>query len=272
MMAGHYRSAFRGAGMEFEEVREYAYGDEVKSVDWKVTARMGRPYVKMYREERELVIMLVVDLSASGRFGTTGRAKRDLITEAAAILAVSAIRSGDKVGAVLFTDRIEKYIPPKKGSAHVWRVIKEVLTFQPAGRGTDLTQAAEFLAKVTRKKCVAFIISDFLTGRDDTPALKRAARRHDVVAGLVDDPGDYRLPPGGMIEIQDPETGGRIVLDAFDGKTRAAFAQAQAERRGRIETRLKSARIDRVDLSTAASPADAWYGFFRLREKRLGLS
>jgi uncharacterized protein (DUF58 family) len=166
LMAGQYKSVFRGAGMEFEEVREYAPGDDVKSIDWKVSARLGRPFVKRYREERELIVMLLVDLSASGRFGTQENAKQEVAAETAAILAFNAIRNNDKVGAILFTDRVERYIPPQKGSGHVWRVIKEVFAYQPQHLGTNISEAVGFLGRVCRKRSTAFVISDFIVPGD----------------------------------------------------------------------------------------------------------
>jgi len=268
MMAGHYRSAFRGSGIEFEEVREYSPGDEVKSIDWKVTARMGRPYVKLFREERELVIMLLVDLSASARFGTTSSIKIETTTEVASILAFNAIRNNDKVGAVLFTDRVERYIPPKKGSAHVWRVIKEILSFRPRGKGTDIDRAAGFLAKVCRKKTVSFLISDFVaTGY--IQALKRLNRRHDLIAVLVSDPGDFRLPSGGVLETEDLETGRRVLVDCSDRSTREAFARRQETWYQETCDTLTGAKIDHIELHTDGSTSDALYTFFRYREKRL---
>jgi len=267
MMAGSYRSVFRGSGVEFEEVREYSPGDEVKAIDWKVTARMGRPYVKLYREERELSVMLLVDMSRSGLFGAGDSLKRNAAVELASVLAFNAIRNNDKVGALLFTDRVERYIPPKKGSAHVWRVLRELLAFEPEGKGTDVAAALDFMGKVTRKRSVAFLISDFLA-EGYLQSLKRANRRHDCIAVAVTDPGDFALPPAGLLEAEDPETGERFLLDCSDRRTREVYA---AERRRFLDETLggfKRARIDCIELSTQASAVDALQGFFRYRERR----
>ena len=201
LMAGQYRSVFRGAGIEFEEVREYTPGDDVKSIDWKVSARMGKPFVERYREEREQVVMLLVDMSGSGRFGTTQRIKREPAAEMAAILAFNAIRNNDKAGAILFTDQVERYIPPKKGSAHVWRLIREIFTFQPEHTGTDIVDAVDFLARVCRKRSVAFLVSDFLTedfSRKITLRLRSAARKHELISVLVTESRGIPAAGGGM--------------------------------------------------------------------------
>ncbi len=267
-MSGHYRSVFRGSGIEFEEVREYSPGDEIKAIDWKVTARMGRPYIKMYREERELVIMLLVDMSASGLFGSTDNLKRDAATEIASVLAFNAIRNNDTVGAVLFTDKVEKYIPPKKGSAHVWRVIKEILSFTPESKGTDIACATEFLSKVMRKRAVTFVISDFLAqGYSDS--LKRANRRHDCIAVVVNDPADFALPEAGIFEVEDLETGQTALVDCSDKQTRQAYTVYQKQRRELLRKELSRAKVDSMELSTDGSPADVLHAFFRTREKRI---
>lgn len=268
MMAGQYRSIFRGAGIEFEEVREYTPGDEVKSIDWKVTARMGRPFVKRYREERELVLMLLVDMSASGLFGTSGTLKRETMAEAASILAFNAIRSNDKVGLVLFTDAVESYIPPKKGTAHVWRVIKEILDFAPHGRGTDIGEAARFLSRVMRKRCVAFFISDFLDNSFLEP-LKRARKRHDCIAAVVRDTGAATLPEAGLLEAMDLETGERLLLDCGHRATRRDWAAFLEHRERETLAGLARAGIDAVPLAAGRPPADALHRFFKARERRM---
>jgi len=268
VMAGQYRSVFRGTGIEFEEVREYAPGDEVKSIDWKVTARMGRPFVKRFREERELSIMLLVDMSASGRFGTTEDLKRDKAAEIACVLAMSAIRNNDLVGAILFTDRVERHIPPKKGTAHVWRVVKEILEFTPERAGTDIAAAADFLGKVARKRCVAFVISDFQAA-DYLESLKRANRRHDCIAVCVTDPGDFALPEAGLLELEDLETGRRGLIDCSSRAMRQAWEAAQRARHAGALQGLARAKIDTIELATDGSSADALHGFFRYRESRV---
>jgi uncharacterized protein (DUF58 family) len=270
LMAGQYKSVFRGAGIEFEEVREYSPGDEVKSIDWKVTARMGRPFIKLYREERELIVMLLVDMSASGRFGTTAAIKRDTAAEIASILAFNAIRNNDKVGAILFTDRVEKYIPPKKGTAHVWRVIKEIFTFEPAYTGTAIDQAVGFLGRVCRKKSVSFLISDFLHSDIDQNAasLKSVSRKHELIGILVSDPGEFSLPKGGLVLVEDLESRQRLVFDASHKATRKAYEKQQQQGYHRILEALKAMDIDCIEIATNGSSADALTRYFRYREKR----
>jgi uncharacterized protein (DUF58 family) len=273
LMAGQYRSVFRGSGIEFEEVREYTPGDEVKSIDWKVSARLGRPFVKRYREERELIVMLLIDLSASNRFGTTLATKRDTIAETAAILAFNAIRNNDKVGAILFTDRVEHYIPPKKGSAHVWRVIREIFSFRPQGRGTEIGAAVDFLGRVCRKRSVTFLISDFLVpamAEDEglRRRLRSGGRRHELIALMVSDPGELELPRGGMVAFEDLESGQRITFDGADARSREAFARRQSETQRATRRQLTALKLDTVALSTSTEPADALVRYFRMRERR----
>lgn len=268
VMAGDYQSAFKGAGIEFEEVREYSPGDEVKSIDWNVTARMGRPYVKLYREERELLIWLLVDMSASGAFGTVASLKRETMAETAAILAFNAIRNNDKVGAILFTDRVERYIPPKKGASHVWRVIKEILTHRPESRGTDLAGALRFFGQVSRKRSVTFLVSDFLD-RDYDRALATVAQRHDVIGVVVADPGDFQLPEAGLVRCRDLETGETLVLDASHGPTRDAYARIRRDEYQRALGTLKRADVDAIEISTDASLAEPLQRYFRYRERRM---
>jgi uncharacterized protein (DUF58 family) len=271
LMAGQYRSVFRGSGIEFEEVREYTPGDEIKSIDWKVSARLGRPFVKRYREERELIVMLLIDLSASNRFGTTRATKRDTIAETAAILAFNAIRNNDKVGAILFTDRVEHYIPPKKGSSHVWRVIREIFSFRPWGRGTQIGAAVDFLGRVCRKRTVSFLISDFIVPVMDTDLdrrLRSGGRRHELIALMVSDPGEAQLPRGGMVALEDLESGQRLYFDGADPRSQKAFTRLQAENRTATRKQLAAINMDTVDLSTAEEPADALVRYFRIRERR----
>ncbi|MGD9368514.1 MAG: DUF58 domain-containing protein [Desulfobacteraceae bacterium] len=271
LMAGQYKSVFRGTGMEFEEVREYSPGDDVKSIDWKVSARLGRPFVKRYREERELIVMLLVDLSASGRFGTREHSKQEIAAETAAILAFNAIRNNDKVGAVLFTDQVERYIPPKKGSGHVWRVIKEIFAHRPRHTGTDISEAVGFLGRVCRKRSVAFVISDFLLpeGRAVVDRQMRSvARKHELINIFISDPGDFVLPRGGIISARDLETGDLIQIDAFHAQTRSVFEQRQRRAYDRILRQFKSADLDCIEVSTAVSAADALTRYFRYRERR----
>lgn len=266
LMAGQYRSVFRGSGIEFEEVREYTPGDDVKSIDWKVSARLGRPYIKRYREERERIVMLLVDMSASANFGTAEVLKRDTSAEVAAILAFNAICNNDKVGVILFTDQVEKYIPPQKGSAHVWRVIKEIYDFHPQRTGTDIQSAIRFLGRIGRKRCLVFLISDYLaTGY--TKALKISSKKHEFVGILVSDPGEFALPEAGMILVEDLESGQRLFLDGSHGATRRWYAEQRAEVHRQTREILKSADIDCIDIRTTGSVTDALTKYFRYREK-----
>ena len=268
MMAGQYRSVFRGSGMEFEEVREYSPGDEVKNIDWKVSARMGRPYVKLFREERELVVMLLVDMSASGNFGTASRTKREVAAEMAAILAFNAIRNNDKVGALLFTSEVEKHIPPQKGAAHVWRVIREIFAFEPQNPGTDIEKAIRYMGQVCRKKTVCFVISDFLS-QGYAKQMKIAGNKHEMTGVVLSDPGDFRLPEGGIFLARDFETGETVLLDAFDPKTRKAYADRKREEYAGILESLKSSDVDAIEISTDGDAADSLVRYFRIREKRM---
>ncbi|MFZ5569883.1 MAG: DUF58 domain-containing protein [Thermodesulfobacteriota bacterium] len=267
MMAGQYKSVFRGSGIEFEEVREYSPGDDVKSIDWKVSARMGRPFVKLYREERELVLMLMVDMSASTFFGTTLHTKKEIAAEVAGILAFNAIRNNDRVGAILFTDQVERYIPPKKGAAHIWRVIKEIFTFEPGRKRTDINSAVRYLGHVCRKKTVSFLISDFLCV-DFLHGMKIAANKHDLIAVMLSDPGDFTLPSAGLVTVEDFETGKTVLLDASGRNTRQLFEQRQRTRYRALLEQLKSADIDCVEISTDAAVSEALVKFFRYRSKR----
>ncbi len=266
MMAGQYKSVFRGSGIEFEEVREYSPGDEVKSIDWKVSARLGRPFVKLYREERELVVMLLIDMSASTCFGTTVSIKKETAAEIAGILAFNAIRNNDRVGAILFTDRVEKYIPPQKGSAHIWRVIKEIFTFKPTHTLTDINAAVRYLGHVCRKKTVSFLISDFLC-TDYLQALKVASKKHDLIAVVLSDPGDFNLPEGGLLSMEDFETGSRLVLDAANKEIRRIFGKKQMALYQQQLEGLKTADIDAIEISTADMVSEALVRFFRYRKK-----
>jgi len=267
MMAGQYKSVFRGSGIEFEEVREYTPGDEVKSIDWKVSARMGRPFIKLYREERELIIMLLVDMSASGCFGTVENIKQETAAEIAGVLAFNAIRNNDKVGVILFTDRVEKYIPPKRGAAHVWRVIKEIFAFKPQHSGTDIQSAVRYLGRVCRKRTVSFLISDFLS-ENYVHQLKIANHKHELIGILLKDPGEFCLPGAGLVAVKDLETGELYCFDASDKITRKQFELRKTEEyRATVET-LKTSDIDCIEISTQDSVAEALTKYFRVRERR----
>ena len=267
LFTGEYRSVFKGQGMEFAEVREYQPGDEVRSIDWNVTARMGKPFVKRYIEERELTVMLVVDLSGSERFGTRARFKSELASELAAVLAMSAIRNNDRVGAVLFTDRIEHVVPPRKGRRHALRLMRDLLVFEPAGKGTDIAAALEYAGKMLSHKAIIFVVSDFQSPDLEQP-LKLLAQRHDVVAVTVDDPSEQQLPNIGHARFVDPETGATIDVDTSDDRVRARFAEAVSEEVTARRRLLRRLAIDEIPVRTDGGVVDPLIRFFRARETR----
>ncbi|WP_300668142.1 DUF58 domain-containing protein [Desulfoluna sp.] len=267
MMAGHYRSVFKGAGMEFEEVREYSPGDEIRSIDWKVSARMGRPFIKQFREEREMVVMLLIDMSRSGFFGTGENLKVDKAAEVASVLAFNAIKNGDKVGAIFFTDKVEQYIPPKNGTAHIWRVIREIFTFKPESRGTDIDEAVAFLGRVCRKRTVSFVISDFLA-ESCTRTLRLVGKKHELISILLSDPGDFLLPGAGLLTARDFETGQTVLLDLSDRRCREKIREIKLAEKAEIMDEMKRAGVDLIDLSTEASTTDALTRYFTWREGR----
>ena len=267
LFTGEYRSVFKGQGMEFSEVREYQPGDEVRSIDWNVTARMRKPYVKRYIEERELTVMLVVDLSGSERFGTRTRFKSELASELAAVLAMSAIRNNDRVGAVLFTDRIEHVVPPRKGRRHALRLMRDLLAFEPAGTGTDIAAAVDYAGKMLVHKSIIFLVSDFQEAALEQP-LKLLAQRHDVVAVTVDDPSEHELPDLGLARFVDPESGQTLDVDTSDPAVRARFAEAVAEEVTLRRRLLRRLAIDEIPLHTDGGVVDPLIKFFRTRETR----
>ncbi len=270
VLAGQYESAFKGRGMEFSEVREYQPGDDVRAIDWNVTARMGAPFIKEFREERELTVMLLVDVSASGEFGTVRRMKNEVAAEFAAVLAYAAIKNQDKVGLVVFSDHVEKFIPPKKGRSHVWRVIREILTHETSHRrvGTRLDVALEFLSKVTARRTVTFLLSDFPADGSGR-ALQLGARRHDVVAVRIADPRESSLPAVGLVELEDAETGEVILVDTSDPAVREGFARLAGERDRALSQRLRRLEIDLVEIDTERPYVDALVRFFHKRERRI---
>ncbi|HET9013458.1 MAG TPA: DUF58 domain-containing protein, partial [Gemmatimonadaceae bacterium] len=267
LFSGEYRSVFKGQGMEFSEVREYQPGDEVRSIDWNVTARMRKPYVKRYIEERELTVMLVVDLSGSERFGTRSRFKSELASELAAVLAMSAIRNNDRVGAVLFTDRIEHVVPPRKGRRHALRLMRDLLAFEPAGTGTDIAAAVDYAGKMLVHKSIIFVVSDFQEEELEQP-LKLLAQRHDVVAVTVDDPSEHELPDLGLARFVDPESGDTLDVDTSDPAVRARFAEAVAAEVVARKRLLRRLAIDEIPLHTDGGVVDPLIRFFRTRETR----
>jgi uncharacterized protein (DUF58 family) len=267
VFTGEYRSVFKGQGMEFSEVREYQPGDEVRSIDWNVTARMRRPFVKRYIEERELTVMLVVDLSGSERFGTVKRFKSELASELAAVLAMSAIRNNDRVGVLLFTDRIEHVVPPRKGRRHVLRIIRDLLAFEPVGRGTDMVTAIDYVAKMLNEHAIVFIVSDFLEA-DISHPLKILAQRHDVVAVTVEDPSERDLPDIGIARLIDPETGETFEVDTSSPGVRDAYAKRVAGEREERKHLLRRLAIDEVSVRTEGGVVEPLLRFFRARETR----
>lgn len=249
MFSGEYHSAFKGRGMAFSEVREYQYGDDVRNIDWNVTARLAHPYVKIFEEERELTVMLLVDVSGSGRFGTHQQFKEELAAEVAATLAFSAIANNDKVGMLLFSDRIEKFIPPKKGKSHILRIIREIITFRAEGRGTDIAAALGYFQNVIKRRCTAFLISDFLD-RDYGQALRLAASRHDLVALRLIDRGEEKMPNLGLVKFYDPEAGATRWIDTADPSVRREFDARALRRTRETEDYLRRSGVDLATLHT----------------------
>lgn len=254
IFAGKYHTAFRGRGMSFSEVREYRAGDDVRDIDWNVTARSRKPHIKVYEEERELTMMLVVDVSGSRMFGSTGRLKKNIITEIAAVLAFSAAENSDKVGCIFFSDRVEKFIPPKKGRSHILMIIRELIGFRPESTGTKLSEPIRFLTNVNKKRCTTFILSDFMDSSQDRSALddalKIAGGRHDLVGIRVYDPRETELPDVGIVELRDAETGRKVWVDTSSRSVRDHYAESWRQRSAEIEATLKHNRIDTATVST----------------------
>ena len=268
VFAGEYLSVFKGRGMEFNEVREYQPGDEVRDIDWNVTARMGRPFIKKFVEERELTVMLVVDASGSSQFGSRKCFKSELAAELCAVLAFSAIRNKDKVGLIVFTDRIEKFVPPAKGSRHVLRVIREILYFKPRGKKTDISLALEYLNKVTRRSTVSFLVSDF-KGADFKQTLKIAARRHDLIAVMISDPREREFPGVGLVRLEDAETGEEIMVDSSDPDFRRNYETLNREEEEKTLRLFRGSSVDCIRISTSRPYETALLRFFRQRERRV---
>ena len=256
IFAGKYHTAFRGRGMSFSEVREYRAGDDVRDIDWNVTARSSKPHIKIYEEERELTMMLMVDVSGSRKFGSTEQTKQNIITEIAAVLAFSAAQTGDKVGCIFFSDKVEKFIPPKKGRSHILMIIRSLIEFTPQSEGTALSEAVRYMTNVNKKRCTTFILSDFINPKSDmTPledALKIATSRHDLVAIRVSDPRDKMLPDVGIIEMRDAESGEKVWVDSSSAAVREYFAQQWESRNLQMENLLKHNRIDTAEVATDA--------------------
>ncbi len=291
-VSGQYHSVFKGQGMNFDEVREYQPGDDVRAIDWNVTARMNHPFVKKFVEERELTVMLLVDLSGSGLFGSAGQSKRELAAELASVLAFSAIRNNDKAGLILFTDTVEKFIPPRKGRRHVLRVIREILAFEPRRTGTDLKAALDFLQRVSSHRAIAIVVSDFIEsprapqrfGRHAVPprigappeaispasqiALRQAHRRHDVVAVQITDRYEMELPALGRLVLKDAETGEVVEVNTSNARQRAFFAERQAQRQAELHRLFNKLRLDAIQLHTDRPYSVELARFFETREKR----
>jgi uncharacterized protein (DUF58 family) len=274
-LVGEYHSVFKGRGMDFDEVREYIAGDEVRTIDWNVTARAGRPFVKKFAEERELNILLAVDISASGNFGSGAQSKRDLAAELASLLAFSAIRNSDKVGLLLYTDRIEQFLPPKKGRRHVLRVVREILYHDPVGRGTDGVKALDVINHVLHRRAIVFMISDFQSPKDPARvgaelrrAMRQTNRRHDLVAVHIEDAREKTLPNLGLLALQDSETGAVIELDTADPAVRSRFNQQAVERVRNLVNDFRAEGVDTLELDTNAPYLPALQRFFQSRERR----
>jgi uncharacterized protein (DUF58 family) len=268
-MAGQYHSVFKGSGIAFSEVREYMPGDDIRQIDWNVSARMNEPYVKLFVEEREMTVLLLVDMSASGRFGSRDQEKRELAAELSAILAFSAIKNNDRVGLIIFTDEVERFVPPKKGKKHVLRVISEILSFEPRSPRTNLGAGLEFLGRIARRRAVTFLVSDFLAPPTQYErALRIAARRHDLIPVTVTDPLEEALPPVGLVELEDPETGELVVFDSSGPEGKAFAAESKALRAAR-EALFKKLDVDAISVSTDRPYLPALTGFFEARARRL---
>jgi uncharacterized protein (DUF58 family) len=268
--AGDYHSVFKGRGMNFEDVREYQPGDEIRAIDWNVTARLGTAFIKKFTEERELTVMLIVDVSASGNFGSRTQSKRELAAEVACLLAFSAIRNNDKVGLLLFTDRVELFIPPKKGRSHTLRLIREILFFEPEGRGTEPALALDYLNKIVTRRAVVFFISDFQAS-DFSQALAVSARRHDFIAIHIHDEREKVFPNIGIITLEDAETGEQIEINTADRATRAGFTDLVDRQERELSRMLRRNHIDAIGLRTGDDYLPALRSFFKQRERRLAI-
>jgi uncharacterized protein (DUF58 family) len=268
VLAGEYHSIFKGRGMEFSEVREYILGDDIRTIDWNVTSRTGALHVKKFVEERELTVLLMLDASGSADFGTASRFKREVAAEMGALLAFSAIKNNDRVGAIVFTDEVEMFIPPRKGRPHVLRVIRDLLYFEPKGKKTNLGLAAEYLNRVTRKSAVVFILSDFLTTGFEKP-LRVAAKKHDLIAVHISDPREKEIPPVGLVELEDAETGERLLLDTGDRRALEAFSERAGRRAEQRKELLTGMGVDIIEVTTGVPYDKALQRFFEMRARRL---
>lgn len=270
VFSGEYHSVFKGRGMEFSEVREYQPGDDVRAIDWNVTARSGSPFIKVFEEERELTVVLMVDVSSSGNFGTAEQFKREIAAELSAVLAFSAIKNNDKVGLMIFSDKIEKFIPPRKGKKHVLRVIREILFYKPQDSATNLNVALEYLSRIIKRKSTVFLISDFLTENFEK-ALHVANRKHDIIAINITDPREVVLPDVGLIELVDAETGELVSVDTGSSQIRNDFYNSAHGHLTELKQLFRSIGVDQIDILTDRSYIDPITKFFKMRSKRLSL-
>jgi len=264
IFAGEYQTAFKGKGMAFSEVREYQPGDDIRSIDWNVTARYNAPFVKVFEEEREMTVMLLIDVSASGNFGTQEQFKRELATELSAILAFSAIKNNDKVGVIFFTDKVEQFIPPKKGKSHILRIIREVLAFQPTEKGTNIAVALEYFNSVIKKRSICFILSDFMSKEFDRP-LKIASKKHDLVALRIHDIREDTLPNIGLVPMQDAETEEMLFVDTSSKKVRDNFAKNRVQATEKLRKLFPASGVDLIDITTGTDYVKPLINFFKTR-------
>ena len=268
VFSGEYHSVFKGRGMEFSEVREYQYGDDIRQIDWNVTARNNKPFVKIFEEERELTVMLIVDMSRSGNFGTVSATKLEIATEICAVLAFSAIRNNDKVGMILFSDTVEKFIAPKKGKSHILRLVRELLSYEPQGSGTNISGALEYLNSVIKKRSIAFVVSDFIDTEYDN-ALRIVGKRHDVIAVTMNDPRERELPKIGLIKMKDAETGAERWIDTSNGQVQRSFAKFWAQQEEYLRRSLLSTKVDRINIEVHKPYIRPLVDFFKMRESRI---
>lgn len=269
IFAGEYHSAFKGRGMAFSEVREYQYGDDIRNIDWNVTARYNKPFIKVFEEERELTVMLIIDVSGSRNFGTFQQYKKNVITELAAVLAFSAIQNNDKIGVIFFSDQIEKFIPPKKGKSHILRIIRELIDFEPTSKGTNVNQALQYLTNAIKKRCTAFVISDFI---DDNQGLQKALsianNKHDVVGIRIYDERETQLPPIGMVKMKDAETGEYIWVDTSSRSVRGAYEHWWKELNNQLDTAFTKTGVDYVNINTREDYVRSLMTLFKKRGNR----
>lgn len=266
IFAGEYHSAFKGRGMAFSEVREYQFGDDIRNIDWNVTARYSHPFVKIYEEERELTVMLLIDVSGSREFGTFEKLKKNIITEISAILAFSAMQNNDKIGVIFFSNTIEKFIPPKKGKSHILRIIRELIEFQPKERGTNISETLRYMTNAIKKRCTAFVISDFMDEHTDLElALSIANKKHDVVALKIYDDREKELPPIGLIKLKDAETGRYIVVDSSSQKTRKLYTEWWIKHIAKLDTMFKKCGVDYTSVNTREDYVRSLMNLFKKR-------